>query len=184
MQNRRHGYCTALRIREAGRVIFCVPDMLIRRSTLADQEQVAAFIRETILVVNLADYSPEHVRIWSSVITAEMLRERFASIIQFVAEEQGEIVGVADLRTHMTEVDFLYIHKDYIRQGIGSALLKQIEETARQVGLAQLRVTSSVTARSFFERHGFSLTSQAQKTLQGKSFTVFVLQKPLNAQHA
>jgi putative acetyltransferase len=151
--------------------------MVIRKSTLGEQQQIASFIQDTIRIINLSDYSEEHVLIWSNAITLEMLQERFDAIIQYVAEVDGEIVGVGDIRIDKEEVDFLYIHKDYIGKGVGTALLKELEDFAKKSGLKTLCVTSSITAKPFFERRGFVVSKKHVKTMGGKDFLVFLMLK-------
>jgi putative acetyltransferase len=153
--------------------------MLIRKSTLSDQEHIAVFIKETIQTINLGDYSEEHVLIWSDAISPDMLRDRFAFVIQYVAEADGQIVGVGDIRTDKEEVDFLYVHKQYIGKGIGSALLEKLEEEALKHELKELNVTSSITAKPFFERRGFIVKNEYVKTMSGKDFVVYSMKKTL-----
>lgn len=153
--------------------------MGIRKSNMTDQESIAAFIQETIRTINLADYSEEHVLIWSNAISLEMLEARFDSVIQYVADADGEVVGVGDIRVDTEEVDFLYIHKNYIGKGIGSSLLEKLEEAARESGLTALSVTSSITAKPFFERKGFVVQDEYVKTMSGKDFKVFLMKKEL-----
>jgi len=154
--------------------------MRIRKSDLADQQQIATFIRETIRTVNLADYSEEHVLIWSNAISLEKLETRFHSVIQYVADIDGQVVGVGDIRIDKGEIDFLYIHKNFVGKGIGTSLLEKLEDSAKKSGLKTLRVTSSITAKPFFERRGFLLYDEYAKRMNGKDFTVFTLMKDLS----
>lgn len=154
--------------------------MLIRKSDLSDQPHIAAFIKETIQAINLGDYSKEHVLIWSNAISQEMLEQRFASVIQYVAELEGKIVGVGDIRVDKKEVDFLYVHKNHIGKGIGSALLAKLEDEAKNNGLTALDVTSSITAKPFFERRGFTVVRRFVKKTDGEEFIVFLMTKTLS----
>lgn len=153
--------------------------MHIRKSNIVDQQPIAAFIQETIRTINIADYSEEHVIIWSNAISSDMLEARFDSVIQYVADDDDEVVGVGDIRVDAKEVDFLYIHKNYIGKGIGSSLLKKLEEAAKESGLSGLNVTSSITAKPFFERKGFVVQDEYVKTMSGKDFKVFLMKKGL-----
>jgi putative acetyltransferase len=153
--------------------------MRIRKSHPADQQQIADFIRETIRTINLADYSEDHVLIWSNAISPDMLQARLESVIQYVADVDGEVVGVGDIRVDTKEVDFLYIHKNYIDKGIGTSLVERLEEAARESGLTALSVTSSITAKPFFERKGFVVQNEYFKTMSGKDFKVFLMKKEL-----
>ena len=51
----------------------------------------------------------------------------------------------------------LFVLSDYHRQGIASALLAELENTATQQGIETLTTEASRTARPFFERSGYDL---------------------------
>ena len=50
-----------------------------------------------------------------------------------------------------------YVHPTFVRQGVASALLRTAEDTAQANGLTQLSTAAKLTARPFFERHGFQV---------------------------
>jgi putative acetyltransferase len=49
----------------------------------------------------------------------------------------------------------LYVHADHQGQGVAHALLAAVEAMAHRQAIARLFAEASVTARGFFERHGF-----------------------------
>ncbi|KRB82177.1 GNAT family N-acetyltransferase [Noviherbaspirillum sp. Root189] len=75
-----------------------------------------------------------------------------------VATVQDEVVGVGMLARPGRIV---LLHVDPIRRqtGIGSALLRTLESKARKSGVSMLRVTSTLSARRFYESHGYSLVT-------------------------
>jgi putative acetyltransferase len=153
--------------------------MHIRKSTKDDQSVIAELIRETIETVNASDYSPEQTTTWSDRITMERLIERHENVIQFVAEDDGRIVGMGDISVPDEEIDFLYVRKDSIGTGVGSEILSHLEDEARKSGLQTLSVTSSITAKPFFVSRGFTHVKEAQRSLPGAVFTVYILRKNL-----
>jgi GNAT superfamily N-acetyltransferase len=48
-----------------------------------------------------------------------------------------------------------YVLPGWDRQGVGRALLQDMEAQAHRWGLAEIRLTSSSRARAFYERHGY-----------------------------
>jgi putative acetyltransferase len=55
-------------------------------------------------------------------------------------------------------IDFMYTHKDFQGQGIGSELLKVLEQFADKLNLNEIWAEVSITARPFFKSKGFTLT--------------------------
>ena len=62
----------------------------------------------------------------------------------YVCEISNKILGAAVLYPRYSEgvgiVRWVYLHPDYQRKGIGTALMKYIEEIARKLGLKKLRL--------------------------------------------
>ena len=77
------------------------------------------------------------------------------------------------------QVEAIYVHADHQRKGIASALLVQIEEEARRLGMARLHADASTTARGFFQKRGFKILKQAEVDSRGPSFASVRMAKPL-----
>ena len=60
--------------------------------------------------------------------------------------------------------DFLYVHKDYQRQGIADNLYTEIQAKAIKQGTTLLTADVSITARPFFEKKGFKIIHGAKMT--------------------
>lgn len=87
--------------------------------------------------------------------------------IRFLAEQDGQCVGLACLVIANNELRACYIVPQAARSGIGSALLEKIEETARKAGLAYLQADPSLTAEAFYRRHGYEVVEHGQHMLRG-----------------
>jgi len=78
----------------------------------------------------------------------------------WVAEEHGRVVGFIAFgssrdedRRGETEIYTLYVDPDRWRQGVGSALMDQVPESAVPISLWTSE--GSAQARAFYARHGF-----------------------------
>jgi GNAT superfamily N-acetyltransferase len=57
------------------------------------------------------------------------------------------------------EVKRMRVHPDFQRRGFGSAVLRALEERARELGFTSLRLDTpefNVGARRFYARHGYA----------------------------
>jgi putative acetyltransferase len=68
---------------------------------------------------------------------------------RIVAEVRGRIVGIGALVISKAELRACYVAPDVARTGIGTALVKELERIAKQHGLDQLHLESSLTAERF-----------------------------------
>lgn len=112
--------------------------------------------RETIETVCTADYNAEQIQAWAATAErTDSLAQRIESQYFIVAEsEQGEIVGFTSFE-EPDYLDMMYVHKDFQFQGVGNSLLTAIREKATELGATRIVSDVSITARPFFEKHGF-----------------------------
>ena len=71
-------------------------------------------------------------------------------------------------------LDRLYVHKDYQKKGIASALCDRLEENC---AAAYFTTHASMTARPFFEKRGYRVIREQQVERQGVALTNFVMEK-------
>ena len=90
--------------------------------------------------------------------------------------ESGQLLGFADLEPD-GHLDHLFVHKDHQRRGIGTLLLTAIEAIARREAIPVLRTEASLTARPFFEAHGFALLAEQTVRVRGVAFVNFRMAK-------
>lgn len=131
---------------------------IIREATDEDFAAIGRLFFETIRTVNLRDYTPQQVAAWAPAVgSAQDWRKRLNGQVVLVAIEQSLFVGFASSEKN-GHIDFMFVHKDRQRQGIASALLGRILDLARQWNLPGVFTKASITAKPFFERHGFVVT--------------------------
>ena len=128
------------------------------------------------------DYSDEQIEAWapSEIDTDEMrawadAREKARTI---VAVENGDPVGFSDLVDGRL-LDMLYVEPRVGRRGVASALLKEVLRLAREGGAEVLETDASITARPFFEHHGFAVVQEQIPTVRGVAMVNFRMRRPL-----
>ena len=96
--------------------------MIIREYQPCDCREITELFYNTIHTINAKDYTEEQLTAWA---TDKPDMERWSSSLQehfsLVAIEAGMIVGFGDIDS-TGYVDRLYVHKDYQRKGIATAI--------------------------------------------------------------
>ncbi len=72
--------------------------------------------------------------------------QSFLEHVTLVAEEQGRIIGFADM-DKTGYLDRLYVHRDYQRQGVAAALCDRLEAAVS----GDITTHASITARPFLK---------------------------------
>lgn len=94
----------------------------------------------------LANKTPENMALWIgdknniSFAIFDVTSDKIASFL--LMNREGDIL-------------LNYVRPSYIYKGIGKALLKEAEHSARLSGIKNLSVISTITAKKFYERNGF-----------------------------
>jgi putative acetyltransferase len=72
-----------------------------------------------------------------------------------VAVAADVVVGFGQLDGVTGEVEAIYVRPSAARSGVGSRLLSELEHVARDLGLGELFLDSSLNAVPFYTRAGF-----------------------------
>lgn len=154
--------------------------LLIRQATKGDAPQIMRLFYDTVHTINSKDYTQEQVDVWAPCdMNLERWRDRQDTRMTFVAESDGQILGFAELEAS-EHIDCFYVHKDFQGQGVGARLLGAIIEMATaDTNAARLFAEVSITARPFFERHGFEVIQSQEVVLHGIALRNDVMERQL-----
>lgn len=153
--------------------------MRIRRFYLSDSKTLARLHRDTIRIANRADYTPAQIRVWSERTTAKRFRDSSKKVTRFVALEKGKLVGFGDFSEKEKELTGLYIHTHYLNKGIGAKLLLRLEKEALKKGIRTLTTTSTITAKAFYEKHGYTTLRKTFYKIGNQKLPVYKMRKKL-----
>lgn len=137
---------------------------------------------QSVLRTAARDYSPAQLDAWAqpgqrdpAEWNAKMLARN-----TFVAVEgsSGMVVGFSDVDGH-GYIDMMFVDPGATRRGIGTLLLIHAEELARAAGATELLADVSITARPFFEAHGFAVENVNHPVVGGVEFTNYRMSRPL-----
>ena len=99
-------------------------------------------------------------------------------IAPFVAEEDGRIVGYADVQAD-GYIDHFFVAAAAGRRGVGSALMRRIHAVAAARGLTTLHAQVSLAAQPFFGKWGFVVEAEQEVEANGVIFRSARMRKTL-----
>lgn len=148
-------------------------NMTIREYRPADCGETAELFYNTVHTVNAGDYTQAQLDAWAAVdMDLESWNQSLLEHYSLVAVENGTVAGFGDL-AGAGYLDRLYVHKDYQRMGVGSAICGRLEQAAR----GKIVTHASITARPFFEKRGYKAVREQQVMRRGTVLTNFVMEK-------
>jgi GNAT superfamily N-acetyltransferase len=151
--------------------------MGIQIRTAAPEDAMAAcgVLRRSIQECCTADHKNDSVLLqsWLGNKTPEQVAAWIAAPANhtLVAERDGALVGVA-LVTQAGKLSLCYVLPEAQRSGVGVALLAGAEAKAREWGVGVLRLYSTLTAREFYARNGYTNAGK-DKTCYGMECDLF-----------
>ncbi len=92
-----------------------------------------------------------------------------------VYQENGRIVGVTGL--NKGELRSLYVLPEFQQKGIGTKLLKAVEQKASQKGYTELSLEANPSAKPFYERLGYRKTKESK--IKDIGIKVILMEKEL-----
>ncbi len=154
-------------------------DLQIRPASPTDIPEIATLFYETIQAVNVRDYPQDEIDDWSSWhADTEKWAARIAGQYFIVAVLDGQIVGFGSMAAD-GYLDTLFTHKDHQGHGIASRLLSELEKQASAQGNREIHSEVSITARAFFENHGYVVVRQQRKKSRNKELVNFYMTKEM-----
>jgi GNAT superfamily N-acetyltransferase len=155
----------------------------------ADAERVGKLIADTHSRFNLAFVPPEELgkflgpfRCAGSPESAhqEAIARTIRSAMVYVAEDEGEIVGV--LRGRNERLASLFVLGDHHRQGIGRRLVERFEAESLRQGATVIRVAATEYAVPFYLAMGYKRSTRVRSgwSFEGRGLPVQPMKKVLN----
>ncbi|MBD7981801.1 GNAT family N-acetyltransferase [Oerskovia merdavium] len=153
--------------------------MILRAYDESDAEATLRVFLRAVRVTASKDYSPEQIAAWGSDdISLDVWAVKRLQTDTVVAVEGDEVLGFSDV-DDSGYIDMMFVDPAVTRRGVASALLEHVTRVAREHGAVELTTYASLTARPFFEKHGFVVVEERRPVLRGVSLTNFSMRKPL-----
>jgi len=149
--------------------------MEIRLIQSTDYEKVEQLIKDAILETNAKDYTKPVVDFMLGVDPFRP-RETENERDYFVADD-GDVKGIIGLKDN--EVKTLFVDPEYHSKGIGASLLLHIERLILERNYEFSKVYSSLSAKSFYEKHGYSVINEDTTKIGEEEMLRFYMEKKL-----
>lgn len=157
--------------------------MRVRRATAADCAPVWAVRARAIRHAAPAHYPPPAVDAWCARRTpADYAEALLASTLVVAEDDDGRVVGFAQLDPAEGVVESVYVDPDFARRGIGRRLVEALEHEARSAGTKRLVLSATRNAVGFYEARGYRREGPVRLALgHGQSIDCELMSKTLDA---
>ncbi len=135
-------------------------DLKIRPAAIDDLPELQTLYVDTIRSTCRNDYDQNQINAWASTMGNQagwldaLVKQYF-----LIALINHKIVGFGSLENG-DYLDFLYVHKNFLRQGIANKLYRELEKESLRLGSEYITSDVSKTAKPFFEANGFNVVKE------------------------
>ena len=146
------------------------PGVTIRPAEVADTEAILSLHQASIRQLAGGAYSPTQIDSWARKPDGTRPYEvsiRDDSRHVVVGERDGDLAGWGRLDENDGEVSAMYVHPDFAREGVGSAILDHLEGVAREGGIERLHLWASLNAVPFYESAGYAALGETLHETSG-----------------
>ena len=152
----------------------------VRDYVPADAAKTLAVFLGAVTITASVDYSPEQIAAWAAPQDREINAWDSARAERgtFMAVLDGDIAGFSDVNAD-GYIHMLFVAPRFGRRGVASSLVAAVEQRARRLGATSLSTNASITARPFFEQHGFVVVAEQRPITRGVSMTNYRMLKQL-----
>lgn len=149
-------------------------NIIIRDYNSEDCNNLAELFYNTVHSVNAKDYSEEQLNVWATGnIDLDQWNNSFLEHFTVVAVEDDIIVGFGDI-DKTGYLDRLFVHKDYQRRGIATAICNELEKV---INRSKITTHASITARPFFEKRGYKVIKEQEVERRGIVLKNYFMEK-------
>jgi len=160
--------------------------MRIRRATAADCAPMWAVHTRAIRHGCASHYAPGDIAAWSGRMTPESYAEPLFTRTLLVAEvDDGRVAGFAQFEPGEGVIEGVYVDPDFMRQGVGRALVAAVEDEAVRLGTERISLDASLNAVPFYSALGYAIEGDLRHPLGGgHSIGCKLMSKRLRAEPA
>lgn len=130
----------------------------------AEPDDAPALFEVHTAAIRALDGYPEKVKSrWLQLLSPDGYGDPWPDDFRAVAEVDGKVVAFGEVDLRKGLIVALYVHPTLAREGVGTALLDELEARAKLAGLRAVEVLSGLNAEGFYVRHGYKVLGLAKK---------------------
>lgn len=154
--------------------------MNIRSYHSDDCQAILSLLYETVHKINQRDYTRKQIEAWTNNNNIDPTAWNLSLTHHktLVVEMNGIIVGFGDLNGNF--LDRLYVHAEYQRRGIATAIMDRLERYAAEQNYTTIVTHASITAYPFFRDRNYQLLKEQQVERHGVFLKNIMMQKELD----
>lgn len=150
---------------------------VVRQAVEADGPAATEVLRRSISALCVADHHNDPVRLdaWleNKTVSNVLAWIRSADNYCVVASIDDAVRGFGAM-TVKGEIMLCYVDPDARFRGISSAMLDALERKGKLLGLAEIHLNGTVTARRFYEERGYVAVGGAKRAFESISCQAMV----------
>ena len=140
-------------------------------------DEMLRMFYNTVHSVNAKDYGLDQLNNWAPLrINKKRWEERLANNVCLVSMYNRQIVGFGEL-SEEGGIDTMFVHKNFQGKKIASRILQKLTRYAHDNFFTTLTTEASITARPFFERHGFIVIAEQRNHYDNMVFINYKMRK-------
>ena len=153
----------------------------IRKYNTKDLYDIAHIYFDTIHIINARDYTTEQINAWVPYRNNyEKWSEKLDKTQPLIATINDKVVGFAEFEKN-GHIDCFYVHYEFQRRGIGSALINEIKNIAINLPINKIYAEVSITAKDFFIKMGFNIVKEQTVIIGKVELRNFVMESKLTS---
>ncbi len=154
--------------------------VVIRPYQPSDAAETLAVFISAVTETAAADYTAEQVQAWAQPDRRDTGTWHKAMLARnsIVATIGAELAGFSDVAPD-GYVHMMFVSPRHQRRGVAHQLLAHVEAHAHREGTPELSANVSITARPFFERHGFTVEAEQHPVKAGVELINYKMRKDL-----
>jgi 2-polyprenyl-3-methyl-5-hydroxy-6-metoxy-1,4-benzoquinol methylase/GNAT superfamily N-acetyltransferase len=141
----------------------------IRLASFGDAQAISAVVLRCLHGMNVKDHGSILTAQQAETWTIDGVLGRLRECIMFAAVSGGEVVGVAGFDGRQART--VFVRPDWHGKGIGSLLMRAIEDLAAEMGCSELSLLASIAAQGFCARLGYK---PVQDVLHGEERSILM----------
>ena len=131
--------------------------MKIRKASNSDKGNISRLHIASIRKLCGSYYTHQQLNAWTSVLAPSAYDQALKEKLFLVAEDsENNLLGIGILDFENKEISAIYVLPDAVGKGVGSKLLNELEKIARNNGIFEITVHSTLNAKGFYMVRGYS----------------------------